>query len=166
MIESLRDSPATIADLSALLIDATAHGASVGFLHPLEPAKAAAYWRESLAQAEAGKRIVLGAREGGRIVGTATLAFAAMENQAHRADVQKLLVLTTHRRRGLGERLMREVESRARAAGRSVLVLDTATAEAARLYERMAWRLTGEIPDYALLPNGQPCATAIYWKRV
>jgi hypothetical protein len=61
---------------------------------------------------------------------------------------------------------MREVEARARAAGRSVLVLDTATAEAARLYERMAWRLTGEIPDYALLPNGQPCATAIYWKRV
>lgn len=166
MIETLTQSPETVAGLAALLVEATAHGASVGFLDPLDPARAAAFWRNSLAEAAAGRRILLGARDGGELVGTVTLAFAAPENQPHRADVQKLLVAVSHRRRGIGERLMAEAESRAARAGRTLLVLDTATAEAARLYARTGWKLTGEIPGYALLPNGEPCATAIYWKRV
>jgi ribosomal protein S18 acetylase RimI-like enzyme len=166
VIESLAPSEDTVRGLAELLVDATAHGASVGFLHPLALEKAAAFWRPALAEAAAGRRVILGAREGGALVGTVSLVFATMENQQHRADVSKLLVLHSHRRRGLGARLMAEVEARAARAGRSLLVLDTATPEAARLYERAGWRLTGEIPDYALMPDGSPCATAIYWKRV
>ena len=165
-IESLSDSPGTVAALAGLLVEATALGASVGFLHPLDPAKAAAFWRESLAQAAAGRRVLLGARDGGALVGTVTLVPAAYENQPHRADVQKLLVAGSHRRRGIARRLMAETEARAARAGRTLLVLDTATAEAARLYEATGWKRTGEIPGFALLPNGEPCATAIYWKRV
>jgi ribosomal protein S18 acetylase RimI-like enzyme len=166
VIESLASSPETLAGLAALLVEATATGASVGFLHPLAPEKAAAFWRHSLAEAAAGRRFVLGARDGAALVGTVTLAFAGPENQPHRADVQKLIVARSHRRRGIGERLMAEAESLAARSGKSLLVLDTATADAARLYERTGWNLTGEIPGYALLPNGEPCATAIYWKRV
>lgn len=166
MIETLAESPETVAALAALLVEATAHGASLGFLHPLDSEKASTFWRNSLAEAAAGRRIVLGAREGGALVGTVTLAFATYENQPHRADVQKLLVARSHRRRGIGGRLMAEAESRAARAGRTLLVLDTATADAARLYTRTGWNLTGEIPGFALLPNGEPCATAIYWKAV
>jgi len=166
VIESLRESSETIAALAELLVEATALGASVGFLHPLDPEKAAAFWRASLSEAAAGRRIVLGARDGGALVGTVTLVFAQPENQPHRADVQKLLVARSHRRRGIGQRLMAEAESCAAHSGRSLLVLDTATADAARLYERTGWNLTGDVPGYALLPNGEPCATTIYWKTV
>ncbi len=166
MIESLSNSAENAAALAALLVEATAHGASVGFLHPLAPERAVAFWHASLSEVAAGRRIVLGARDGGVLVGTVTLAFATPENQPHRADLQKLLVAPSHRRRGIGRQLMANAESRAARAGRTLLVLDTATDEAARLYEATGWNRVGEIPGFALLPNGEPCATVIYWKRV
>jgi ribosomal protein S18 acetylase RimI-like enzyme len=47
------------------------------------------------------------------------------------------------------------------------LVLDTAEDEgAAGLYERMGFKLTGVIPDYALKPHGGLTGTLIYWKRL
>lgn len=166
MIESLALSAETLAGLSALLIEATADGFSVGFLHPLDRARADAFWRESLAEAAIGHRVVLGARDAGRLAGTVTLAFVQKENQPHRAEIQKLLVARSHRRRGVGRRLMAEAESLAARARRTLLVLDTATAEAAKLYEATGWNRTGDIPDFALLPNGEPCATSVYWKRL
>ena len=47
-----------------------------------------------------------------------------------------------------------------------MLVLNTATEEAARLYARLGWQQCGEIPDYALLPDGPPCATKLFYKRI
>jgi len=166
VIESLRDTPETLAGLSELLIEATADGFSVGFLHPLDRGRADPFWRESLAEAAAGSRVVLGLRDGARLVGTVTLVLIQKENQPHRAEIQKLLVAGSHRRRGVGRRLMAEAESLAARAGRTLLVLDTATAEAAKLYEATGWNRTGDIPDFALLPNGELCSTAVYWKRV
>jgi GNAT superfamily N-acetyltransferase len=92
--------------------------------------------------------------------------FAAAENQPHRADVSKLLVLRDARRQGLGERLMRAVEAEALAVGRTVLVLDTATVEAERVYERAGWTRLGVLPDYALMPDGSLCDTVFYYKRL
>lgn len=166
MIESLTGSADTVAALAELLVEVTAHGASVGFMHPLDPAKAAAYWRDCLADAAAGRRIVLGLREAERIVGTVSVVLAMPENQPHRAEVQKLQVAVSHRRRGIARRLMVEAESRAARAGKTLLVLDTASDGAARLYEDIGWNRVGEIPDFALFPNGEPCATTLYWKRV
>jgi hypothetical protein len=166
VIESLGASDETIASLAELLVEVTALGASVGFMHPLAFEKAAAYWRNALADAAAGRRLVLGERAGGRIIGTVSVVLAMPENQRHRAEIQKLQVAQSHRRRGIARRLMAEAESRAARAGKSLLVLDTASDAAARLYEQIGWSRTGEIPDYALFPNGEPCATAIYWKRV
>ena len=45
-------------------------------------------------------------------------------------------------------------------------MLDTASDDARRLYERRGWVRVGDIPDYALWPNGEPCATTFYWKRL
>jgi ribosomal protein S18 acetylase RimI-like enzyme len=152
--------------LAALLVEVTANGSSVGFMYPLAPARAAEWWRVALADAARGGRIVFGAFEGGTLAGTVTLYLAMPENQPHRAEIMKLQVALAFRRRGVGERLMRAAEARACELGRSVLVLDTASDDARRLYERLGWSRVGDIPDYALYPNGEPCATTIYWKRL
>ena len=152
--------------LAALLVEVTASGASVGFMHPLAPQRAREWWRNALADAAHGSRIVFGAFEGEALAGTVTLYLALPENQPHRAEIMKLQVGLAFRRRGVGELLMRAAEARAAALGRSVLVLDTASDDARRLYERLGWTKVGDVPDYALYPNGEPCATTIYWKRL
>jgi len=156
-----------LAELSAVLIDSVESGASVGFLTPMTRAKADAFWQGVIAGVAAGGRRLLVAEDGaGAIAGTVQLVFAAAENQPHRADVSKLLVLRSARRQGIGEALMQAAEAEARAAGRTVLVLDTATAEAERVYARAGWTRLGALPDYALMPDGSLCDTVFYYKRL
>jgi hypothetical protein len=62
---------------------------------------------------------------------------------------------------------MERAEAEARAEGKSLLVLDAVTdGAAARLYERMGWARVGVVPDFALYPDGRPCDTTYYWKRI
>ena len=91
---------------------------------------------------------------------------AQPENQPHRGDVAKMLVHRRARRQGLGEALMRAAEQQARQAGKTLLVLDTASDTAERLYKRTGWIECGRIPGYALLPTGEPCATAYFYKQL
>jgi ribosomal protein S18 acetylase RimI-like enzyme len=47
------------------------------------------------------------------------------------------------------------------------LVLDTAVDDGASgLYERVGFKLSGIIPDYAFRPHGGLTGTMIYWKRL
>ncbi|HEY0820669.1 MAG TPA: GNAT family N-acetyltransferase [Rhizobacter sp.] len=158
---------AHVAPLCDLLMDCVAGGASVGFVQPMSVAKAQRFW-DGVADAVARAEIVLlVARDGdGRIAGSVQLVLALKENQPHRADVSKLLVHRRARRLGVGALLMREVEAAARRIGRTLLVLDTATPEAERLYAREGWARCGTIPDYALMPDGAPCATTFYYKKL
>jgi ribosomal protein S18 acetylase RimI-like enzyme len=128
-------------------------------------AKALAFWRHVVDAAARGERVLLVAEDEAGIVGTVQLVLDQPENQPHRADLSKMLVHRRARRRGVGEALMRAAEAAARAAGKTLLVLDTASADAERLYERTGWRRVGTIPGYALLPDGQPCDT-VYFYRV
>jgi GNAT superfamily N-acetyltransferase len=153
--------------LSAILMDSVEGGASVGFLLPMTHAKADAFWASVINGVASGQRILLVAEDDeGQILGTAQVVFATPENQPHRADVSKLLVLRRARRQGLGEALMRAAERAARAAKRTVLVLDTATDEAERVYQRMGWTRLGVLPDYAMMPDGSLCDTVFYFKRL
>lgn len=160
--------PGDAGALAEILIDCVQGGASVGFLSPLDAARAGAYWDGVLAGAARGERVVLVAEEQstGRVVGTGQLVPAVLENQPHRADVSKVLVHRGARRRGVGEALMRALESAAAGAGRTVLVLDTATAEAERLYDRLGWQRVGAIPDYAMNPDATLAATTLYYKAL
>jgi GNAT superfamily N-acetyltransferase len=88
------------------------------------------------------------------------------ENQPHRADLSKMLVHRRARRQGLGAALMRAAEGTARECGKTLLVLDTASADAERLYERMGWERVGVIPGYALLPQGGLCGTTVYYRNL
>ncbi|MHB1561100.1 MAG: GNAT family N-acetyltransferase, partial [Isosphaeraceae bacterium] len=83
------------------------------------------------------------------------------------ADVAKMLVHRRARRRGLGGALMRAAEATALELGRTVLVLDAVTGgDAGRLYERLGWVRVGDVPGFALMPDGQPCGTTFYYRRL
>lgn len=152
--------------LVEVLIDCVEGGASVSFMHPLSPAKALAFWRSVADDVERGARCLLVAEDNDSVVGTVQLVLEQPENQPHRADLSKMLVHRRARRLGAGAALMRAAEDAARAAGKTLLVLDTASDEAERLYARAGWTLVGTIPDYALLPHGGLCGTSIYYRKL
>jgi len=152
--------------LAALLVDCVEGGASVGFMQPLGLDRAAAFWRAVADDAAHGRRALLVAQEGGRIVGTVHLILAQPDNQPHRADLCKMLVLRAARKQGIGAALIDAAERVARDAGKSLLVLDTASQEAERLYARMGWRRLGAIPSYALLPQGGLCDTTYFYRQL
>ena len=166
-IAALTASPDTIAALSEMLVETVAHGGSVSFMHPMPLQAAEAFWRDSLAAAARGERIVLGAFDGESLIGTVTLLLNLPPNQPHRAEIAKMMTRLSHRHRGIATTLLRAAERLALERGRWLLVLDTAEDEgAAGLYERLGFRLTGMIPDYALKPHGGLTGTLIYWKRL
>ena len=158
---------AAIPDLAAVLADCVAGGASVSFMEGFGRAEAAQFFKGVFDSVSAGDTILLAARDGRRIVGTVQLGLDTPPNQPHRADVKKLLVHRSARGAGVGEALMKELESIARREGRRLLTLDTVTGEAGyRLYKRLGWQEVGVIPDYALFPDGHYCDTTIFWKRI
>ena len=159
---------ATAAGLAEVLIDCVAGGASVSFMAPLARDRATAFWREVLADTTTSGRIVLVADEPatGAIVGTVQVVLTMPDNQPHRGEVAKMLVHRSARRRGVADALMRAAEAAALDAGKTLLVLDTASADAERVYERLGWARVGTIPDYALGPTGDLLATTIFYKTL
>ena len=153
--------------LSDVLIDCVEGGASVSFMWPMTRNKALTYWRDVAVSATRGERIVLAAYDTAEtIVGTVQIVFAQPENQPHRADVAKMLVHRRARRHGVGAALLVAAERHALMSGKTLLVLDTASPDAERLYVRQGWQLCGCIPDYALMPDCALCATTVFYKSL
>lgn len=166
-IAPLTPSNDTCRALAGLLVETVAHGGSVGFMHPLPIDAAEAFWSRMLASATRGERIVLGAFDGEALAATVTLILDCPPNQPHRGEIAKMMTGLAHRGRGAARALLIEAERLARTHGRTLLVLDTAEEDgAAGLYEKMGYRLTGLIPDYALKPHGGLTGTYVYWKRL
>ncbi len=158
---------AEIRGLGDVLIDCVEGGASVNFMWPMTRAKADAFWRATAASVARGERAVFAACDAqGAIVGTAQVVWATQENQPHRGDVAKMLVHRSARKTGVGAALLEAAERCAMEAGKTLLVLDTASADAERLYARQGWQRCGVIPDYALLPDGALCATVVFYKSL
>jgi GNAT superfamily N-acetyltransferase len=155
-----------IQGLSDVLIDCVEGGASVSFMLPMTRAKADAFWRNAAAGVARGERVVLSADDETGIVGTVQIILAQPENQPHRGDLAKMLVHRRARRRGIGAALLVAAERSALDAGKTLLVLDTASDDAERLYARQGWQRCGIIPNYALLPDGRPCATTYFFKSL
>ena len=152
--------------LAEVLVDCVEGGASVSFMSPLGLPRALDFWQGVAASTARGERVLLVAEDDQGICGTAQLVVDLPENQPHRADVSKMLVHRRARCRGVGAALMRAVEDEARALGKTLLVLDTASAEAERLYERQGWVRCGVIPGFAQLPAGGLCATTLYYRQL
>lgn len=164
--QAARLTDAEAQDLALVLIDCVEGGASVGFMQPMTVPKALAFWQRIGRDVERGARIVLIAEDEGGIVGTVQIVLEQPENQPHRADISKMLVHRRARRRGIGAALMGAAEDAARQAGKSLLVLDTASDDAERLYARLGWTLVGVIPDYALWPGGGFCPTSVFYRKL
>ena len=153
--------------LAAVLVDCVAGGASVSYLAPFSHEQARAAFEAVAADVEQGRRLLLGAFAEGRLVGTVQVILALPPNQPHRVEIARLLVHRSARRRGIAQLLMDHAESEARAAGKTLLVLDAVTGgDAERLYARLGWTKVGVIPGYALYPDRRPCDTTIFWKRL
>jgi len=154
-----------ITGLSDVLIDCVEGGASVSFMLPMTRTKAETFWRRAAAGVTRGERVVLAAEDpAGTIVGTVQVILEQPENQPHRGDLAKMLVHRRARKHGVGAALLAAAERSALDAGKTLLVLDTASADAGRLYARHGWQPCGQIPHYALLPDGTPCATTLFFK--
>ena len=156
---------AMVMALADVLMDCVDGGASVSFMQPLTRERAAAFWRNVADGVRAGKRALLVAEDDHGVCGTVQLIFELPENQPHRADLAKMLVHRRARRQGLGAALMRAAEQTARDCGKTLLVLDAVTdGDAARLYARLGWVRVGDIPNYALYPQGGYCSTTYFYR--
>jgi GNAT superfamily N-acetyltransferase len=160
-------SDAALEELSAVLVDCVEGGASVSFMAPFSRDDGLAFFRKVAASVASGETVLIAASLDGRIVGTVQLGLDTPPNQPHRADVKKMLVHRAARNRGIGAALMAAVEEEAQRRGRWLLVLDTVPGMSGyRLYQRAGWTRSGIIPNYALMPDGRLCDTAVFWKRL
>ena len=151
-----------LADVTKDCVDA---GASIGFMQPFTRDRAVTFWRKVAVAVAAEQRALLIAEDDLGVCGTVQLIFDLPDNQPHRADLAKMQVHRRARRRGLGEALLRAAEDTARSCGKTLLVLDAVTGgDAARLYERLGWVRVGDIPNYALYPDGGYCSTTYFYR--
>jgi GNAT superfamily N-acetyltransferase len=152
--------------LADVLIDCVDGGASVGFMQPIARATALAFWQGVAGDVARGERELLVAEDALGVVGTVQLVYGLPENQPHRADLSKMLVHRRARRQGIGAALLQAAEDVARDRGTTLLVLDTASDGAERLYARQGWQRVGVVPGFALMPDGAPCATTFFYREL
>jgi RimJ/RimL family protein N-acetyltransferase len=158
---------AAIPALAAMLREAVAGGAGLGYGAVPSEEEALRAWRAWTADAAAGHRVVLLAREpGGAVVGTVQLDLARVENGAHRAELAKLMVRADQRGRGLGARLVAAALAEARALGRTTVWLCTVEKDAERLYARAGFTRAGEIPFWSQVPAGTWRTASFWWARL
>jgi GNAT superfamily N-acetyltransferase len=161
---------AAIPGLAALIVDAVDSGAGVNFLAGVTHDEAAGWWTERIDLVRRGVISAFVALDGETIdpetiVGCTLLIRSTNPNSPHRAEIGKVLVLQSARRRGIATALMDAAEARARADGRWMLMLDTVTGSAADTFYRVTgWNELGVMPNHALTPDGTPTATTFFWK--
>ena len=152
---------------SDLLVDAIAHGASVNFMAGLTPAQAAAYWQKQIAGLAEGDRIWLVAEDAAAIIGMVMCLFPWQPNQVFRGEVSKMIVHSSRRKQGIGALLMQAIEAGALEAGKTHLLLDTATGDSGeRLYRRMGWTEVGILPRFAYHPDGRLADATVFFKEL
>lgn len=166
-IERVSDATRGVArELAALLLDAVDSNAGISFMRDLTRESAEAWWSKVLRESPP-RTVILAARDDQGIVGTVQLQPAWPPNQPHRADIAKLIVHRRAQGRGIARALMQEVERHAREQGFTLLLLDTCKGSAAeRLYTSLGWVRVGEVPGFALNPDGSLCDTVFFYKRL
>lgn len=156
---------AAVPQLAALLTACVEDGAGIGFILPLPPERAEAFWQSRLPALEAGEAFLMVAKDGKEIAGVVMLALAPQDNGRHRAEVAKLMVHPGHRRKGLARKLMAAIDGLALSLDRWLLVLDTVTGDRAeKLYPTCGFQKVGIIPDYAYGSHGDLDATTVFYK--
>lgn len=154
-----------LGELTDVLQGCVADGASVGFIDAEDDEVMVRFWQQRIASITSGDSELLVARQHGRIVATVILSRSGMPNGRHRAEISKLLVHPQARRQGIARDLMQRAERRARAQGKTLLVLDTRSGDVASdLYRSLGWQVAGSIPCYAESIAGVLDATTYMYK--
>ncbi|MGM0562171.1 MAG: GNAT family N-acetyltransferase [Pseudomonadota bacterium] len=155
-----KDLSDNLQELGELLHACVHDGANINFILPFSVGDAIAFWNDKVMPAlDEEHRFLFVAWEhppegAARLAGAVQLNCDMPPNQAHRAEITKLLVHPTCRRRGIARKLMREAENQARRLERSLITLDTTTGSAAeQLYLSLGYLSLGAIPAYARDPK-------------
>jgi ribosomal protein S18 acetylase RimI-like enzyme len=153
--------------LAVLLRDAVDGGASLGFLPPLDPTEASMYWKGAEAEMRAGRRIIVVASASSHVVGCVQIILSTRENARHRAEIQKLCVLTRERGTGIGKALMEAAHAAALGRGRTLIVLDTKKGDLAEaLYRSLGYTELGVVPSYTRDRAGTFHDTVFFYKHL
>ncbi len=170
VIEEIKESSdILITQLVHLTFNVVQGGASIGFMDDLTFEQASRFWSEVLDKVKQQKTVLIVAKNSvtNQLFGTVQLQIDLPTNQAHRADVAKMLVHSDFRRMGIAQKLLQRIEKIAIALNKTLMVLDTVTDSAAYfMYQKCGWTIVGDIPNYALLPNGLPCSTTYFYKSL
>lgn len=152
-------------ELVELLQDTVGGGASIGWTEVPGTKEARNYWTEVLESVGRGERALLVATDNHVCAGAVQLVYAPRQNAHHRAEVQKLMVHSLYRRRGIAKALLAALEQAALAHKRHLLVLDVRSGDAAeKLYRAAGYQFVGEIPGYVRNVDGSYSATSIYYR--
>ena len=150
-----------------LLLDAVANEASVGFMADFDARQAGEYLNGVQAGLADASLLLWVIACDEQVLASVQLSLCLKPNGLNRAEVQKLLVLDSARRRGLGQQLIQALEQGARAQQRGLLYLDTEAGSGAEaFYQAQGYTRVGELPNYCRNPNGQYRPTALYFKTL
>ncbi|MBB1321421.1 MULTISPECIES: GNAT family N-acetyltransferase [unclassified Shewanella] len=154
-----------VEQLHSLLADCIVSGASVGFLTPINDQEVKSYWESVETELESGTRKLFLAYDNDNVIGAVQLSLCAKANGAHRGEVEKLMVDTRARGKGVSKKLMSLMESAASEMGLSLLVLDTRLGDvASSLYRSIGYTEAGQIPQFARSSTGELEATVYFFK--
>ena len=158
---------AAAGDLARLLLDAHDANMALGLAAPLTAEHAREVWSDTAAKLDPERRVLLVAREDGRVVGTVQVVRAGAENGVQRAEIQRLAVSAERRGEGLGRQLLEAAAERARGMGIRLLWLTThADTGSDRFYEAVGWTRLGTVPAYSAKPDGTLAGGAFYYREL
>jgi acetyltransferase len=155
--------------LTHLLIDNVHLGATLGFLAPLSRYQALDYWHGVFARLGQHHMLWIACEsEGpGRLLGAVQLSLCPLANAHHRGEVQRLMVHSEERSRGVAGQLMSRLECAAATQGRFLLQLETcADSQAEAVFAHLGWQRAGQIPDHCHGAEGQLQTAVLYYKRL
>ncbi|WP_417427160.1 GNAT family N-acetyltransferase [Hoeflea sp.] len=154
--------------LARIMADTVEAGAAIGYMQPFSVADGLAFFTSQVfPEVRAGRRRLLVARLDGDTVGSVQLIVTLPPNQPHRCEVAKMMVAPAARRRGIGRVLMQTLDAEARAAGKSLITLDTRSGDSAEpLYRAAGFKTAGMIPGFALDPDGRSQHATTYMYKV
>ncbi len=164
-IKEVNSLSGVLVQLNDLLTDCVETGASVGFLTPVEADEIEAYWQSVESDLQSGSRKLFLAYDNNIVIGSVQLSLCSKANGSHRGEVEKLMVKTSARGKGVSKKLMSLMESTASEIGLSLLVLDTRLGDiASTLYRSIGYTEAGQIPQFARSSSGELEATVYFFK--
>ena len=155
-----------LTSLVELLADAVSTNSSVGFMASSTAEDFEEFWRSEFEKVSRGN-IILIAERSNTAVGSVIVTREQRANGRHRAEFRKLLVHSAHQKFGVGSLLESSATQTAKKSGIELLYLDSATMYLVDgIYERWGWQKSGEIPRYALNPDGSYTSTWFFYKDI